>query len=127
MRKILIRQFIKYGSVGLLGTLIHYTWLIMLSQSFPAVSPAYFAFSGAFMGATVNYLLNYHFTFFCVKKHILAFPQFVFLTVFSMLASTLIVQTALNFNLHYLVGQLLATSVCFPLGFILNKKVVFNE
>lgn len=127
MQKILMEQFIKYGSVGFLGTLIHYSWLIALSQNFPAISPAYFAFSGAFMGAVVNYILNYHYTFFCVKKHVWAFPQFVFLTVFSMLASTLIVQTALNFNLHYIVGQILATAICFPIGFIINKKVVFNE
>lgn len=118
-------QFLKYGLVGTCGTITHYLWLISLSTIFTNVNPAYFAFSGAFIGAIVNYVLNYRFTFLSDKKHILAFPQFVVLAGFSMLASSIIVQTAINLDIHYLIGQLTATALCVPVGFIINKKVVF--
>lgn len=119
-------QFFKYGMVGACGTLTHYVWLIALSTIFSQTNPAYFAFSGAFLGATVNYCLNYHYTFLSVKKHVLAFPQFAVLAVLNMLASGLIVQIAINMGVHYFIGQLLATALCWPVGFIISKKVVFN-
>lgn len=119
-------QFVKYGLVGACGTMAHYLWLISLSTVYANVNPAYFAFSGAFIGAVVNYSLNYRFTFLSSKKHTLAFPQFVVLAGFSMLASSLIVQTAITFGIHYIIGQLTATALCVPVGFIISKKVVFN-
>ena len=119
-------QFIKYGMVGVCGTTTHYLWLIILSWLFTNTNPAYFAFSGAFLGAVVNYCLNYRFTFLSVKKHSLAFPQFVILACFSMLASFLIVKTAVSLDIHHIFGQLAATALCVPVGFIISKKVVFN-
>lgn len=119
-------QFIKYGLVGACGTLVHYTCLISLSSAFSNINPAYFAFLGAFLGAVVNYMLNYRYTFFSAKKHSLAFPQFVVLAIFSMLTSSIIVQTAVNTGIHYFTGQLTATILCIPVGFIISKKVVFN-
>lgn len=118
--------FIKYSFVGACGTLAHYIWLISFSNLYTGINPAYFAFSGAFIGAVVNYGLNYRFTFLSAKKHVLAFPQFVALAGFSMLASSIIVRTAVGLDLHYLIGQLCATALCMPLGFIISKKVVFN-
>lgn len=119
-------RFLKYGFVGACGTLVHYIWLISFSNIYTDINPAYFAFSGAFIGAVVNYSLNYRFTFLSVKKHTLAFPQFVALAAFSMLASSIIVQTAVSLNIHYLIGQLSASALCYPIGFIISKKVVFN-
>lgn len=121
-----IKQFLKYGLVGACGTLTHYVWLISLSMLYAGINPAYFAFSGAFIGAVVNYSLNYRFTFLSVKKHAFAFPQFVALAGFNMLASSLIVQTAVSLGVHYIIGQLTATALCLPVGFIISKKVVFN-
>lgn len=122
-----IKQFIKYGFVGACGTCAHYCWLIALSFLCPKINPAYFAFSGALLGAIINYLLNYHYTFTSSKKHFMAFPQFAMLAVFNMLASFLIVQAFTAFNLHFLPGQIIATMLCVPFGFIISKKVVFNE
>lgn len=119
-------QFVKYGLVGAGGTLAHYLWLIFFSTVCTNVNPAYFAFSGAFIGAIINYSLNYRFTFLSAKKHVRAFPQFVTLAVFSMLASSIIVQMAVNLGIHYVIGQLTATALCVPVGFIISKKVVFN-
>lgn len=118
--------FIKYGFVGACATLIHYIWLISFSNLYTGINPAYFAFSGAFIGAAVNYSLNYRFTFLSAKKHVLAFPQFVALAAFSMLASSIIVRMAVSLELHYILGQLCATALCMPLGFIISKKVVYN-
>lgn len=120
-------QFIKYGLVGVCGTLAHYTWLFSLSTLYANINPAYFAFSGAFLGAVVNYTLNYRYTFLSAKKHAMAFPQFVTLAGLNMLVSSFVVQFAVNTGINYMAGQLLATAMCVPLGFIISKKVVFNE
>lgn len=121
-----LSQVIKYGFAGACGTLMHYGWLLTMSRFFTEISPAYFAFSGALLGAGINYLLNYNFTFLSRKKHVAALPLFMTLAILNMLASACIVQTAVNFQIHYFVGQLIATAMCVPIGFIISKKVVFE-
>ena len=119
-----IKQFSKYGLVGAGGTLAHYTFLIIL-VNFADINASISAFLGAFVGALVNYALNYKYTFLSVKKHKVALPQFITVACLSMFLSAWIVQSITMYGYHYLIGQIIATALLLPIGFVINKKMVF--
>lgn len=119
-----IKQFIKYGIVGAGGTLAHYIFLVVLVNLYHA-NASLSALFGAFLGAIINYVLNYKFTFLSAKKHTVALPQFIIIASLSMILSAWIVKYITSCELHYLLGQIAATALLLPIGFIINKKVVF--
>jgi len=57
-----IGQFLMFAGVGAIGTVGHYTTLIVLVQ-FWKVDPVFASSFGFVVGAVINYILNYHFTF----------------------------------------------------------------
>lgn len=119
-----IKQFIKYGIVGAGGTLAHYAFLIVLVNLCHA-NASLSALFGAFLGAVINYILNYKFTFLSGKKHVVALPQFIIVASISMILSAWVVKFMTTYELHYLIGQIAATALLLPIGFVVNKKVVF--
>ena len=58
----IFRQFICFAGVGCVSALGHYGLLIVLVQ-FARVDAVLASAAGASLGAVINYLLNYRFTF----------------------------------------------------------------
>ncbi|VWB67976.1 hypothetical protein BPS26883_03217 [Burkholderia pseudomultivorans] len=62
------RRFVRYASVGAIGTAMQYGTTAML-VSLRACDVVVASCTGAIAGAGVNYLLNYHVTFRAVGSH----------------------------------------------------------
>ena len=70
-RSPLMAQFLSFAWVGAIATALQYTILIALVQ-FGEARPAIASGLGYAAGATINYLLNYHYTFASDRKHLQA-------------------------------------------------------
>jgi len=116
---------LRYISVGGLGTIFHYLLLAALVE-LAAVRPPAASVAGAILGATVNYALNYHFTFTSVRSHRHTAPRFI---IVALLAA--ILQGAgmwvLAPRIHYLVAQAICTLVVLAIGFVLNRWWTFRS
>ena len=78
--RLLSAQFVRYAGAGAVGTLCHYLVLVLLAEVFRVTPPAA-SVAGALMGAGVNYLLNYHFTFASKLVHRITLPRFLAVAV----------------------------------------------
>ena len=116
---------LRYIGVGGLGTIFHYLLLVGLVE-LAAVRPPVASVAGAILGATVNYALNYHFTFTSVRAHRHTAPRFI---IVALLAA--ILQGAgmwvLAPRIHYLVAQAICTLFVLAIGFVLNRGWTFRS
>jgi putative flippase GtrA len=119
-------QFIDFAAVGAVGTAAHFAVLIMLVQS-AGWPPAIATTAGFLVGAAVNYGLNYHLTFQSHARHAVALPRFLAIALASMLLNVAIVWLLVHWQtLHYLLGQVVATSVVLVVNFVANRALTFG-
>ena len=64
----ILKQFIKFSGVGVVGTAVQYATLFILVQ-LAGVYPVLASTAGFVLGAFVNYYLNYIYTFRSSKSH----------------------------------------------------------
>jgi len=120
-----IGQFLLFAGVGAIGTLGHYTTLIVLVQ-FWAVDPVFASSLGFVVGAIINYILNYHFTFQSDKRHAEALTKFLIVATIGAGINGFIMYIGVeNTNINYLVVQIFATGVVLLWNFIVNKLWTF--
>ena len=120
-----IGQFLMFAGIGIVGTLGHYTTLIVLVQ-FWAVDPVFASTFGFVVGAVVNYILNYHFTFRSDKRHAEALTKFLIVATIGAGINGLIMYYGVeNTNIHYLIVQIFATLVVLFWNFVVNKLWTF--
>jgi putative flippase GtrA len=117
---------IRYASVGAIGTVVHYVTLTTAVEVFH--QPVMLATTaGSLLGAIVNYILNYHFTFASKAAHAYTFPRFVTVAALSaglnFVGMWLAVQVL---KIHYLVAQLACTFAVLVFGYLLNKLWTFG-
>ena len=121
------RQLMLFTLVGAFGTLAHYALLVILVEllDINAVSAS---MGGAFLGATINYILNYRFTFNSRADHRIAFPKFLTIAAVGFSINALLMWVAVNLtNLHYIVGQVGTTLVVLLWNFAGNRYWTFEE
>ena len=120
-----IGQFLLFAGVGAIGTLGHYTTLIVLVQ-FWAVDPVFASSLGFVVGAIINYILNYHFTFQSDKRHAEALTKFLIVATIGAGINGFIMYIGVeNTNINYLLVQIFATGVVLLWNFIVNKLWTF--
>jgi putative flippase GtrA len=122
-----LRKLVAFGLVGLIGTAAHYTSLILLVEAagIGAVAATSIGFA---VGALVNYLLNYRYTFKSDKAHLDAGPKFVLIALVTGALNALLVQLGVGIlGIHYLPVQIAATLVVFLANFALNSLWTFRE
>jgi putative flippase GtrA len=123
----MMAKLIKFSAVGALGTLAHYSVLIFLVQIL-YVNVLVATSIGAFVGALVNYVLNYKWTFNSNKRHSEAMVKFFVVAsvgfVMNGLFMTLFTQ-ALVF--HYLIAQIVTTGIVLFWNFLANHYWTFDE
>jgi putative flippase GtrA len=118
-------QFLDFAVVGAVGTAAHFATLILLVQS-AGWMPAVATTAGFLVGALVNYGLNYHLTFQSQARHAVAMPRFLAIAALSMLLNVAIVWVLVHWNsVHYLLGQVVATSVVLVVNFVANRALTF--
>jgi putative flippase GtrA len=113
--------------VGAVGTLVHYATLILLVETW-GIHPVTATTLGFGLGALINYLLNYRYTFNSTKAHRDSGPKFALIVVATGLLNTLMVYEGVDMlGLNYLLVQVAATATVFLLNFVLNSLWTFRE
>lgn len=122
-----IGQFLMFAGIGAVGTLGHYTTLIVLVQ-FWMVDPVFASSFGFVVGAIINYILNYRFTFNSNKRHREALAKFLTVAVIGAGINGIIMYAGVeNTHINYLIVQLFATAVVLLWNFMVNKIWTFAE
>ena len=120
-----IAQFLLFAGIGAIGTLGHYTTLIVLVQ-FWAVDPVFASSFGFVVGAIVNYILNYHFTFQSDKRHAEALTKFLIVATIGAGINGVIMYIGIeNTSINYMIVQIFATAVVLLWNFVVNKLWTF--
>ena len=120
-----IGQFLLFAGLGIIGTLGHYTTLIVLVQ-FWAVDPVFASSFGFVVGAVINYILNYQFTFQSDKRHTEALTKFLIVAIIGAAINGFIMYIGVeNTQINYLIVQIFATCVVLLWNFVLNRLWTF--
>lgn len=123
----LFERFVRFAGVGVIGTGAHYLVLISLVQLLGtnAVLASNF---GALVGALVNYILNYHFTFQSSKRHREALSKFLVVAAVALVLNGLFMFW-LNWllGLYYLLAQIITTLLVLLWTFFANLHWSFRE
>ena len=117
----------SFASVGAAWTAAHYVLLIVLVEQVGI--DAVWASTGSFIvGAAVNYVLNYRFTFRSKQPHRETAYKFFVIAMIGMLLNGAIMHVAINYlNWHYLLSQIVATGLVFIWNFFANRHWTFRE
>ena len=123
----LLRQFIRFTGVGCFSAIGHYGLLILLVQ-LGHVDPVLASAAGALLGAFINYLLNYHFTFRSSQKHHESLLKFAVVATVGLGLNTLFMWImADRLGLHYLLAQIITTGLVLLWSFFGNRFWTFRE
>jgi putative flippase GtrA len=119
-------RFLRYVAAGGVGTVCHYLLLgLLVAQA--GVRPAPASVAGALLGAGVNYILNYHFTFASNLSHRLTVPRFATVAVISAVLNGAGMWFATSkLHVHYFVAQLGCTAAVLVIGYLLNVAWTFG-
>ena len=123
----LLRQFVKFTSVGFVSAIGHYGLLIALVQiaAVPAV-PA--SAAGALLGACINYSLNYHYTFRSTRQHHESVLRFALVAVVGLVLNTLFMWVGVELiEVHYLLSQVTTTVLLLIWSFAANRYWTFHS
>jgi len=121
------KQFVKYASVGIVGTTAHYSVLIILVHLL-SVNAVLSSSVGFVIGAFVNYYLNFRITFRSNKKHSDALPKFFTVALFGFFLNAGVMFILIDLlSVHYFLSQMLATGVVLLGSFGANRIWTFRE
>lgn len=118
-------QFLRFASIGAIATAVHYALLITLVRS-GAATPPIATTVGFSLGALVNYLLNYRYTFESDKPHLDALPKFITTALCGAALNYLVVRAGIALGQHYLIAQLGATALVLLWNFWVNRLWTFR-
>lgn len=120
------REFFLYGFVGGLGTVVHYS-VLMLAVEVLGIAPFVATGIGCFAGAIMNYVLNYHLTFASDACHKVALPKFMAVALVGLLANVWLLYLILSVvAIHYLLAQCIVTLLVMFITYSLNKLWTFS-
>jgi len=120
-------QFLKFAGVGAIGTSGHYLTLIILVQAV-GISPVIASTGGFVVGALINYVLNYVYTFASDKGHAEAIVKFFAVAALGAGLNATIMYIGANIvHIHYLLAQIAATGIVVFITFLLNRLWTFSS
>lgn len=120
------KQFIVYSIIGIIGTTGQYIVLIILVEIFGS-NPVIATTFGFVVGAVINYILNYNFTFRSNKSHREAALKFLIVATVGASINSLIMYLGTEFlTLHYIIVQVIATILVLLWSFVINKYWTFS-
>lgn len=117
-------QLSKYGLTGFIGTVAHYIVMYLLMLVW--ISPVLATFVGATVGALVNFTGCRQWVFRESKRTMdTEAIRFGIVSVLSLLANTMLVWS-LSDVFGVWSAQLVATLLCFLIGFLINRQWTFS-
>ena len=121
----LLQQFVRFASVGCVSAIGHYGLLILLVQGF-STDAVLASSAGATLGAVINYLLNYHYTFQSRQAHASSFTKFALVAIVGLGLNTLLMWGGVDLlHLHYLLAQVVTTGLVLIWSFLGNRYWTF--
>ena len=122
-----LKQFVKFLGVGSVSAVGHYGVLIGLVSGF-GFDPVLSSAAGAFVGAVINYALNYRFTFQSSQQHTETVSRFALVAFLGMGLNTFLMWVGVAvLALHYLLAQILTTLLVILWSFAGNRLWTFRE
>jgi putative flippase GtrA len=120
-------KFLRFAAVGVVGTAAHYLTLILIVE-WAEASPLTGSSAGFIVGAFVNYVLNYRYTFHSTRRHSEALPRFYLVAAIGFIFNGAIVWgVAKQLGFHYLLAQVAATLIVLMWNFTSNLIWTFPE
>lgn len=122
-----LRQFLAFTSVGVVGTGGHYLTLIFLVEGLEQ-DPVLSTSLGFVVGALINYILNYKYTFSSNNPHGRTLFRFLMVALVGALVNSGIMYLgATVMEINYLLTQVIATGLVLLQNFVLNRVWTFAE
>lgn len=120
-------QFMRFAGVGAIGTMAHYALLVLLVEAIAANEVAA-STAGATLGALVNYALNRRYTFDSEKRHREALTKFLIVAALGLTLNAFFMFVLVELlSVHYLLAQVVSTTLILVWNFIGNKFWTFRE
>ena len=120
-----VRQFLRYGSVGVVATSAHYLLLVCSVER--AGWPAWIGSGvGAVLGAQLAFFGNRWFTFSQSGRLGTSWIRFQAVALVGALLGMALVAGAVRAGLHYVLAQLMATALILLLTFLVNRHWTFG-
>ena len=121
----MLREFLRYGGAGAIGTAAHYALLFSLVQ-FAHTDAVIASTAGAILGALVNYTFNHRYTFASSKAHHVSLPRYTVVALAGIVLNGLVLAAVLALGAwHYFIAQLVATVAVFVAGYLVNRRWTF--
>ncbi|RQP24459.1 GtrA family protein [Piscinibacter terrae] len=121
-----MQRFVRYALVGAIATAAHYALLAVVVEWLHW--PAWLGSGlGAVLGAQVAFFGNRVFTFGHEGPIVPAWLKFMGTAAAGALLGMLIVAVSVQWGLHYLVGQVMATLASLVLTFLINRAWTFRH
>ncbi len=123
-----VKQFIKFGLIGGVGTVIN----LLILYTFTEYLGFYYMFSAiiAFMvGATINFIMNKKWTFLerVREDFLIKYSKYFFVSIVALLGNLLILYILTEFvGIYYILSQFLAASASLIVNFFVSKKWIFK-
>jgi len=117
-------QFLRFSGVGAIGTSGHYATLLILVE-FARVNSVIASGTGFVVGALINYHLNKEYTFRSAVSHRTGLPKFMTIAFIGLVLNTMTMSIIAG-KLHYLLAQIIATSMVLIWNFLGNKFWTFR-
>jgi len=122
-----VTQLTKFAGVGAIGIVVQYLLLITAVEFYgaPAVT---ISIVGFVLGALINYVLNYRYTFQSRRKHSETATKFFFIAAIGVgINGALMLVAVQQLGLHYLASQIFGTAIVFFWNFIANRYWTFRN
>jgi putative flippase GtrA len=126
-KKQLVKLF-SYGLVGVIGTLIHFSVLILLVELFQ-LDPVLSSSIGFIVTVIVSFYLNRRFTFRSkLSKTTVTFIKYTLVSCSGFILNSVIMYISVHILLfHYSIGQAIVVVVLPISNFLLNNYWTFKE
>jgi putative flippase GtrA len=122
-----VQQFLKFVGVGGIVAVVHFSLLLVLVQSW-RIDPVVASSIGFVASATLNYWLNYTFTFRSQARHGTAITKFFGIAVVGLSLNTALMSVGIELlDLNYIVTQIGAIVCVVFWNFFANRAWTFGS
>ncbi|MBD8500987.1 GtrA family protein [Paenibacillus arenosi] len=122
-----ISGFLKYGLVGVIGTIVHSGMLALMVEVFE-MHPIGGTIIGFVFSLVISYVLNSIWTFKQANSSTTIFVKYALVCSCGLLLNIFIMYITVDiFNLSYIIGQGVAIILVPIFNYMINRYWVFNE
>lgn len=120
-------QFLRYAIVGLIGTGLHTSILVLLVENF-SLNPLFSTSTGFIASFIVSYCLNYKWTFRSQLGHFGVLIRYFAVSISGLVLNLLIMFTIVNIlKSWYIIGQIISIIVIPISNYLLNSRWSFKD